>query len=441
MKLNRFKIRIIFQNLAIAFLGYLTVSSFFNEHLWLTRITFLIIWLALIFNLIRYVSRTNERLKTFLASINYPDTMPVDNDGDLSYKELNLTLNEIISKIKDAEKDKEIQAIYFKNTIEHVGTGLISYNEEGKINMYNKAARQLLALPVLSDISSLNTLKPGIEDEIRELQPGENLLAAIVIKGELHRIIFRKAIVKIQTEIFNVLSLQDIRSQLEEEEIETWQKLISILRHEIMNSVAPINSLSVSLRKIVDRIQMEVPRDQAIMIKDGLEAISRRSDGLMSFVKAYKTLTSIPKPKFTEFPAKKILDDSLILFKPEIEDRKIKLNLIVRENPIIIADYDLISQVIINLIKNALEALDEKGGEISLTIARNDQGYTNISVKDTGKGIPEDQIESIFIPFYTTKENGNGIGLSLARQIMRLHKGNIRANSKYGDGSEFILSF
>lgn len=439
--MNRFKIRIFFQNLMIALLGYLTVSFFFNEHLWLTRITFLIIWIALIINLVRYVSRTNERLKNFLSSINYLDTMPENDDGDISFKELNLTLNEIITKIKEVEKDKEIQSVYFKNTIEHVGTGLISYNEKGKVSMYNKAARQLLDLPVLSNISSLNRIKPKIEIEIRELQPDENLLTAAVINGELHRIIFRKAVVKIQTEILNVLSLQDIRSQLEEEELETWQKLISILRHEIMNSVAPINSLSISLKKIIDKIHENIPPGEAVMITDGLEAISRRSDGLMNFVTAYKTLTSIPKPKFSKFPVKKLLEESITLLRPEVDRKKICINLSVKEDPAIIADYHLVSQVIINLLKNAIEAIDDKSGGIFLSVFKNDQGYTNISVKDTGKGIPEDQIESIFIPFYTSKENGSGIGLSLARQIMRLHKGNIRVISKTGKGSEFILSF
>jgi len=307
--------------------------------------------------------------------------------------------------------------------------------------MYNKAARQLLKIPVLSSINLLDTLKTNLASRIYELQPGNNFLSAMLIKGQLHRIVFRKAVFRIQTEELNILSLQDIRTQLEEEELETWKKLISILRHEIMNSVAPINSLSLSLKNITEKIQLDIPEPESEMLIDGLQAISRRSDGLMNFVRAYKTLTSIPSPKFSDFKIKRLIEESISLFKPAIEERKIRLKTRAEEKLEVTADYNLISQVIINLVKNAMEAMENKDGELSLYGHKNENGFVDLIIKDNGAGISEDQLDNIFLPFFTTKENGSGIGLSLARQIMRLHKGHIHVRSEPGKGSEFILSF
>jgi nitrogen fixation/metabolism regulation signal transduction histidine kinase len=441
MKFNRFKLRIFFQSLLIAVTGYFAVLYLSTEHLWITKITLVFFWVGLLLNLINYVTRTNRQLTSFLSSINHLDTIPENDDGDQSFRELNITLNQIISNIKEAKRDKEAQSVYFRNTLEHISTGLITWDQKGNVKMYNKSARQLLKLHVLSKIEGLSNLKKQLDKEILNLKPGENLLSSLIINGELHRIVFRKAEMKVLGEELYVLSMQDIRSQLEEEELEAWQKLISILRHEIMNSVAPLNSLGLSLRKILDKVKKDIPANKAEMLMEGLEAISRRSEGLMNFVQAYKTLTSIPKPRFSEFPVKKLIDDSLILFRPETKKRKIQLDVNAADDLMVTADYDLVSQVLINLVKNALEAVENKKGEISLEAFRNENGWLNIIIKDNGRGIPEDQINKIFIPFYTTRENGTGIGLSLARQIMRIHKGKIDVHSRVNQGTEFILQF
>lgn len=441
MKLNRFKLRIIIQSVIIAVTGYFAVYYLLTEHLWITRISLVLVWTGLLFNLINYTTRTNRQLQTFLNSINHLDTLPANDDGDQSFRELNITLNQIISNIKEAKRDKEAQSVYFRNTLEHISTGLITWDSEGNIKMYNKAARLLLQIHVLSKIEGLGKLKKDLHKDILDLSPGENYLSRLIINGELHRIIFRKAEMKVLGDDLYVLSMQDIRSQLEEEELEAWQKLISILRHEIMNSVAPLNSLGISLRKILEKVRTNIPGKEAEMLAEGLEAISRRSEGLMNFVMAYKTLTSVPKPRFSEFPVKKLLQESLAILRPETKTRSLKLEMNAPEDLHITADYDLISQVIINLVKNALEAVENNTGRIILEAFRNDSGWINITIKDNGKGIPEDQIDKIFIPFYTTRENGTGIGLSLSRQIMRMHKGKIDVQSRINEGTEFSLQF
>jgi nitrogen fixation/metabolism regulation signal transduction histidine kinase len=419
----------------------MAINSLIAERLWLTRVTFFLIWGGLLYNLIQYVSRTNKMLNSFMESVKYLDMLPGKDEGDESFRDLNLSLNQIISNVKEAKRDREAQSVYFRNVVEHVHTGLISFDKKGKIRMYNRAAKELLKLPLISEIQSLSRIKSGLDNEIIKMQPGDNLMATVIIDNDLRRLIIRKAEMIIMEEKIFVISLQDIRSQLEEEELETWQKLISILRHEIMNSVAPLNSLSISLRKIVDKINADIPKKEASMLHEGLEAISRRSDGMMKFVQAYKTLTSIPKPEFTEFPVNSLVRESMVLFKPEIQKRNIQMILELEEDLMLTADFNLISQILINLIKNALESIQDEKGKIIIRALKNQTGYIVLSIEDNGTGIPDEELEKIFIPFYTTKEDGSGIGLSLARQIMRLHKGKISVVSEPGNGSRFSLHF
>lgn len=441
MRLNRFKLRIIIQSFLIAAAGYFAVHSFISDHLWITRISLVLIWFGLLINIINYTSRTNRRLESFLSSLNYLDLLPEKDDGDNSFRELNLSLNQIISTLKDAKKDKEAQSVYLRNTVEHISTGLISFDDEGKIKMYNKAARQLLQIHVFSRLENLDSLKKNLDKQITVLQPGENLLSAFVINGELQRVIFRKAEMVVMGEKLNMVSLQDIRVELEEEELETWQKLISVLRHEIMNSAAPLTSLTLSLRKIIRKVQKDIPENEAGMLLEGLEAISRRTEGMMNFVRAYKTLTSLPKPNFTEFPVLEVMNESIVLFNQEIKERKIHVDVDCSEKLVLTADYDLISQVLINLLKNALEAVSDDNGGILIIGNRDENGSIRISVEDNGTGIPPDQLENIYIPFFTTKEDGSGIGLSLSRQIMRIHKGKIQVSSEENKGTRFTLIF
>ncbi len=441
MKLNRFKIRIIIQSVLIAILGYLTVDYLVTEHLWITRITIFLAWIFLLASMINYVSRTNRMLNAFLDSVKYLDMIPSRDEGDKSFRDLNLSLNQIISGIKEAKRDKEAQSVYFRNIVEHVDTGLISYDKEGKIRMYNRAAKELLSIPILREVISLQKIKPGLDSQVTELETGKNLLTSIIINNELHRIIIRKAEMIIMGEKLFVISLQDIRTQLEEEELETWQKLISILRHEIMNSVAPLNSLSLSLRKITEKIKSDIPQKDAEMLVEGLESISRRSDGLMNFVQDYRTLTSIPKPVFTEFYVEELIRESIVLFKPEFKKQNISLVQNIKPELKLTADFNLVSQILINLVKNAIESIVHDEGKLLIEAFRKEPGYLYIMLQDNGKGIEEEEREKIFLPFYTTKENGSGIGLSLARQIMRLHKGSINLTSKPGKGSTFTLQF
>lgn len=439
MRLNRFKIRIIIQSVLIAFSGFFAVYSFQSAQLWITRVSFIILWVFLVANLIRYISLTNRSISSFLDSLKYLDNVYLEDKGDRSLRDLNLSFNEIINVVKETERKTEAQSVYLKSILEHIGTGLISYDGKAKIKLINKAAIQLLRTPGLSCIDNLKALDKRLPEKILRMNPGDSLLLTLLIEGELTRLIFRKAEMKIMGEDLNILSIQDIRSQLEEEELETWKNLISILRHEIMNSVAPLNSLGLSLQKITEKAKTRLETDEYTMLKEGLEAISRRSDGLMNFVQVYRTLTSLPKPACRAFPVSRLINKTIPLFTSEFEKRKIVFKTEVSDSLSVRADFDLISQIIINLLKNSMEAITHEKGEIRITASELEGNYVKISVQDNGAGINEEDRAKVFLPFYTTKEEGSGIGLSLARQIMRMHKGNIEVKSEAGKGSVFSI--
>ena len=242
--------------------------------------------------------------------------------------------------------------------------------------------------------------------------------------------------------------MSNIQSELEEKEMEAWQNLVRVLTHEIMNSVTPISSLAgiveEDLKKRID-IETEAPlkREDLEDMYLSLQTISKRSAGLIRFVKEFRNLTHIPKPKLAEVSVKELLDELSILYKKELADHAI--NISVQVNPVnlyILADKTMIEQVLINLLKNAIQAFDEQTDKrIELQAYANEKGRAVISVKDNGAGIDSEALEKIFIPFFSTKKTGSGIGLSLSKQIMRQHEGNITVKSTLGEGTEFLLRF
>jgi signal transduction histidine kinase len=243
--------------------------------------------------------------------------------------------------------------------------------------------------------------------------------------------------------------LQNIQTELEENEMEAWQKLVRVLTHEIMNSVTPISSLANTLEEDIkfhleaDNEKCEMTREELDDLHLAIKTIQKRSDGLIRFVTDFRSLTHIPKTQFAEVPVKDLFDHIDLLMRHELDENRVifkkdvdPLNLNIK------IDRELIEQVLINLIKNAIQALEEQSDrQISLSAFKRDHKHTFISVKDNGPGIDEEAQSKIFIPFYTTKKNGSGIGLSLSKQIMRQHLGSISVKSKSNEGTEFILRF
>lgn len=446
MVFNRFFRIVILQAILLTVTGTLFLWTLMQDYLIITKFTIGFIWLLQIVLLIYYLTRTNRGLDNFLKSVKYLDTSRGVTEGDKSFDLLNLTYNEIIDSIQKVKIEKEAEHHFFQNTIEHVGIGLISFDEAGDIELFNKAARDLSGIEFVRNIQELDKSIPGISELLFLLKNGHSKMIKVVSGDEILNLSIRKTVFKIQDKTVNLASLQNIRTELEEEEIEVWKKLISVLTHEIMNSVTPIKSLTNTVIKMYEKsgdpegLKASAHDDDILL---ALKTIQKRSKGLLSFVEIYRNLTKIPLPVFNKIELKNLFSEILILMNSQLQSSVIVLSTEV--NPInlkLTADEKLITQVIINLVKNSIESVNnKKDGKVQIKAFLSPQSEIIIQVTDNGTGILADLIDKVFIPFFTTKEHGSGIGLSLSRQIMKLHGGTIGVSSKPGFDTVFSLKF
>ncbi|MFK7936960.1 MAG: PAS domain-containing sensor histidine kinase [Saprospiraceae bacterium] len=397
----------------------------------------------LIFLLFRTVDKTNQALTNFLLNIQYDDYAVgyAQNRAETpSFKELNGAFNVITEKFREIRSQKEAQFQYLQAIVEHVDAGLICFDETGKTILMNRALQQLLRKSYFPNLTSVQKYNEELFKTLQELQPSERKLVKLVVNNRIVQLALRTTILKIGEEQLQLFAVQNIQAELEEQEVASWQKLIRILTHEIMNSVAPVVSLAETTSELIgDSVDFDV--ETSADVKDSIRAIHKRSQGLLNFTKTYRQLTKIPPPKFEKIDAVELLNTILILFKPRLKRQQIEL---VKNFPntavYIQADEELLEQVLINLLKNAIEAVaNSVDPAITLSISKQLEGLTEINIIDNGPGITPEVQEQIFIPFFTTKEEGTGIGLSLCRQIIQQHKGSLDVLSEVGKGAIFTI--
>ena len=318
-------------------------------------------------------------------------------------------------------------------------------HEGGKVKLHNLALSRLFSIPVISNVFQLNNIDPALGELLLNLNPGESKTVKIRREGYLKELLFRTAGYRERDRDYKLISVQDIKPQLDEKEMESWQKLIRILTHEITNSIGPINSTIDTIADFYITENEEGNKQLSHLsqktIDDtvkGIGIIRERSSGLLDFVQQFRDLTLIPRPNPVNIPVRALFDHVTLLLKDNLESKKISLYIDVDPEDLTIhADKAMIEQVLINLLRNAAEA----GGKNIRLEAGDEERTCLIKISDDGIGIREVEMDNIFVPFYTTKENGSGIGLSLTRQIMLLHGGTINVNSLQGKGSIFTLAF
>lgn len=403
-------------------------------------------------SLIHYVEKTNRDLSRFLASIKYSDfsqTFSTSKKGS-SFQELGAAFSEVISEFQRARSEKETQYRYLQTVVQHIGLGILSFDQTGNVDLINNAAKRLLRVGHLKNIKSLESFSPRLVKTLLESKPGEKSLVKMEDQEETLTLVVFATEFKLPDRSITLVSMQDIESELAEQEMVAWQKLIRVLTHEIMNSVTPIASLASTVNDLVAKAE-ESPQDGSVKIspeakediREAASTIHKRSEGLLHFVDAYRDLTRIPKPDFEIFPVAGLLQRVAQLMKKQAEEKGIRIATQTEPKSLeLTADPELIEQVVINLVLNAIEALKESAaGRIELKSKLDDRGKVVITVTDNGAGITDEVRERIFTPFFTTKKHGSGIGLSLSRQIMRLHKGNITVKSVPNEFTSFTLRF
>ena len=405
-----------------------------------------------IYALLRVLERPQRDLIRFFEAIEFSDfsqTFSAPRRGR-SPEPLRLAFDRVIQAFQKARTEKESQFRYFQTVIQHVGIGILVFKQDGEIDLINQRAKRILGFRRLKQIDQLVSLDPALPAVIRSLEPDEG--TQIQVKdpeaGDLVTLSLRATRFVLQNEPLTLVSFQNIQSELEAKESEAWQNLIRILTHEIMNSVTPIASLAATASHILETLdrtgnEFSSASESVSDVKEAVRTIASRSQGLLKFVDSYRRLTRIPKPDFRIVPIKELFGHLVPLMSPKMQEKGISFRHNVEPESLeITADPNLIEQVLINLLQNAV---DWSGANPSPGVTlRGCLGKASrpvIQVSDNGPGIEKDTMEKIFIPFFTTKQDGSGIGLSISRQIMRLHGGSVSVQSTPGSETVFTLKF
>lgn len=435
--------------LIVMFSSLLGYFAFIIQSLRLSIIFFIAI-VFLTISLISYLNSTNRKIRFFFDSVRNDDSnlsFPFDVK-ERSFRELYQSMNRVNQQIQKLKIENRNQEQYFQILLEHLATGIITYNEKGFILHANSSAKRLLSTDVLSHLQQIERIDQKLFQTIINIKPFERRLVAINNEQGEIQLSLKATSFRTNNNELIILSIQDIKNELDEKELESWMKLIRVLMHEIMNSITPITSLSESLSHIystegIPVLPETVTAKTIVTTLQGLNVIKEQGKGLMSFVESYRKLTRVPEPVKKLFRVADLLSRVQILYSSLERSDRIDLSFSLKDPDLeIFADQNLISQVLINLVKNALEANENNPEGKIIIVAGNDSNHhPEICVIDNGPGITEENLDEIFVPFFTTRQNGSGIGLSISKQIMRVHGGYLKVRSVPNKETVFCLSF
>ncbi len=433
-------------------------SYFILKSLWFsTGGIGLLIILQVVF-LIRYVNNTNYSLVKFLEALkneDYSVYFSPTKKGD-SFAKVFDDFNLIIKIFKRNKIEKEAQHKYFKYILEHVNLGIVSIKKDDLFNTHsaeemlflNRAACDILQQPEHKYWHRLANHVPWLVSEIKKIANGGKTLVDFGDETERKQLSLEVIEIQLLNIPYLIITFQDIRSEIEQKEIEAWHNVIRILAHEMLNSFTPVSSLASTMKSLtedkdgqllnLDQMDKEDIHD----INMAASTIKKRSDGLLAFVKDYRTISNVPIPQLNRINVKQFLSTIQLLMAPVVEAANIELKILpIPANANINADSKLIEQVLINLINNSIHALESIENPTIMMSCVVEADKTIIIVTDNGKGIEEEIMNQVFIPFYTTKKNGSGIGLSLSKNILKKHGGNLLVSSEVGKHTTFSLIF
>lgn len=359
------------------------------------------------------------------------------------------SLNKILDLIEQKKSENEIQLLFLAELLRHIKTGVISISENKKIELVNEAALEILGLKNLVRIEQLKTIHTHFYQEIMQPDLKENQIIEINSQNKVQKLAIQISHFKSQGKYIKLISFSDIRSQIEFKEMEAWHQLIRTLGHEILNSVTPISSMTETSLMLLEKedlspkVLQELSDQHLDKIRSALKTINRRSIGLLDFINNYRKLTRMPVPVFELVELKELITSVLKLFDEELKKEKIGIRLNLPKNKVNTElDKSMIEQVLINLLRNAVQALDGcKQKQIGISLFKHENAGLIIQVSDNGSGINDEVKAKMFIPFFTTKDSGSGIGLSLSRQILQLHGGNIGVHTGENNETVFSLNF
>jgi signal transduction histidine kinase len=396
----------------------------------------------------RFNKKAQDEVEQFVESVHYRDFSRYFDvkRAPVELQPLRQGFNDINTTFKHISREKETQYLYLQKILELVDTGILSYqNEGGQIGWMNESLKTMLGVPYLKTIHSLEKRDASLYHEVMNVRPGQSKVVAITRDGNVFKALISATAFQTDNIVYKLVAFQNVDEALDETEAKAWQKLLSVMTHEIMNSIAPISSLADTM---LHRLQNSVShlREQPAAIEDlqlGIDTIRRRSEGLLRFAETYRNLNKITAPNLKKIYVRDLFENLHQLMQPTLAQKNIELEVILKETDLTMeADPSLVEQVLINLVVNAVEAVkDRPHPRITLSAQPARNNKTVIKVGDNGVGISTELLDKIFVPFFSTRKTGSGIGLSLCKQIMLLHKGNIQVQSIEGEGTIFSLTF
>lgn len=401
-----------------------------------------------VINLYLFHNRSLDEWAGFVESIHYRDFSRYfeTNRAPADLQILRKGFNEINTTFKVLSKEKETQYQYLQKILELVDTGIISYEEEeGTVVWMNEALKNMLQLSYLKTIHSLRKRDVGLYEEVCSLKPRESRVVKINTERGSLKILMSASTFQTEGKKYKLVAFQNVNEALDETESKAWEKLLNVMTHEIMNSIAPISSLAVTLKSRLQESVMLLDNKSGAVddLELGIDTIKRRSEGLLKFAETYRNLNKINSLNLSRIYLRDLFETLHHLMLPTLKEKNIELQIVLKDaNLQLEVDINLFEQVLINLVVNSIEALKtHQDGQIIISGFIDAAHKTIIKVEDNGSGMSSEMLDKIFIPFFSTKKNGTGIGLSLCKQIMMLHKANIQVQSKLGKGTAFIMQF
>ncbi len=396
----------------------------------------------------RFNRKAQDEVEQFAESIHYRDfSRHFDvKKAPSDLKPIRKGFNDINTTFKIISKEKETQYQYLQKILELVDTGILSYETNLKEIMWmNESLKKMLGIPYLKNLYSLQKRNQNLFDTLISLRPGQSKLVTVVKDGNPFKVLLSATAFQTDEKLYKLIAFQNVNEALDETEGKAWQKLLSVMTHEIMNSVAPISSLADTLKNRLHQFAGKQNNENTALedLEVGIDTIRRRSEGLLKFAEIYRNLNKITTPVLKRVYVRDLFENLQQLMQPTLEQKNISLDIILKDTDLLLeADSSLIDQVMINLVVNAIEAVKENE-DPRIMISAYSEGNKKVVIKvaDNGIGIPTELMDKIFVPFFSTKKNGSGIGLSLCKQIMLLHRGNLHIQSAEKQGSAVYLHF
>ncbi|PST83541.1 ATP-binding protein [Pedobacter yulinensis] len=440
----RLMCRLLVINLLAALLFYLVSRT----ELWFTIAGVSMILAGALVSLFSFVNEIRSDIRRFVLAVKTRDhTLNFRNKSTIgSFPELYTSFDEIIQSQKSIQLEQEAMYQLMKTILEQVPAGVIVIKDpqaadRSEVVFFNQAASSMLNVPAYKYWQRVERHLPEFGAEVRRIMRGGKRFIELRLQEKLIQLSTEVIPLQLYQTNYTIISFQNIKDEIEQKETEAWNRLIGVISHEILNSITPISSLSDTLNSMVAG-RTELGAAELEDLVPAVQTIKRRSEGLLDFVKDYRLIAELPTPRLELHSIGEILSHTRVLMRPFAEGKNVQLGIGQTSSKVSIwIDIKLVEQVLINLITNAIYAVEEvENPQISIGY-RLEQNRLLLEVQDNGKGIAAENLEKIFVPFFTTRKNGSGIGLTISRNIMKMHKGSIEVSSQEGLGATFALVF